>query len=126
MLFITLRRNCSLSSLSLLTKEEYTYKAGESSLGDIWKLALDSDNQQIYASARLTNTDRNCLVRLDYADTELTIVYQGPEISYTFALDVFMDSVYWGYQDSLYMCKLTPICQKWDVKLLHRAPVSTY
>lgn len=113
--------NGTLSSFSLLTQEIRTYKGGDYRLLDVCRVALDLDNQRIYVTARLAASDSNTryLVRLDYADTVMTIVYQGAELDDPFGLDVFKESVVWGEGNTIYICKLTAICEHKDVKVLH-------
>lgn len=118
--------NGTLSSFSLLTEEIHTYKGGEYGLQDVQRVALDYDNRMIYVTAHLAASDHGTryLVRLDYADTVMTIVYQGPELDDPFGLDVFKESIVWveDKDNTIYICKLTATCDQKDVKVLHSGP----
>lgn len=85
--------NGTLISFSLRTKEVHTYKGGEYGLRHVESVALDYVNQMIYVITFLASSDSRSPVWLDYADTVISIVYQGPYEPH--ALDVFKESIVW-------------------------------
>lgn len=86
---------------------------------NVGRVALDYDKQLIYATTTTTNNS-GCIVRIDYADTALNIVYQHPQLSYRNRFDVFKDSIVWECWNIIYTCKLTPTCKQGGVKTSHK------
>lgn len=107
--------NGTLSSLSLLTYESYTYKGGKSGLQNVGRVALDLEKQLIYATTT-TPINTGCIVWIDYADTTLTTIYENAELSYRNRFDVYKDSIVWECYNIIYSCQLTPTCKQRDVK----------
>lgn len=59
-------------------------------------------------------------MRLDYADTGRTVVYQGSQLHSPHGLDVFNGSIVWTDNASkIFICNLTPDCKEEDVQFLH-------
>lgn len=119
-ILFTAFKNDTLISYSLRTKEFHTYKG----LRIVEKVALDYVNQMIYVIAFLNASDssKRHIVRLDYADTIMSIVYQGHGSYEPYGLDVFEESIVWKYFKIMYICKLTPNCEQKNVKKLYEDP----
>lgn len=88
-------------------------------------MALDYEKQLIYVSVRPlgpNNNRRDSPLRLDYADTGRTVIYQGSQFHRPHGLDVFNGSIVWtDNADKIFLCNLTPDCKEEDVQLLHLA-----
>lgn len=127
----TVFSNGTLSAFSLVTQKYRTYNGDKNHLGAT-RVAVDCDSQLIYIIAKLSPRGAdNRLVRLNYADTNMVILYQGDELGqYSSGLDVFKDNVVWGSWNSgrtwsspnkytIYTCKLTHECEQKNMKLLY-------
>lgn len=116
-------RNGTLISFSLLTRKHLIYKGGKYDLQNVHRIAIDYNNQLVYAIASLTAVDTPCLVRLDYAGTALIILFRGPEINASYGLDIFKNFVVWENEGNgkvtIYLCELSPICKQENIKQLY-------
>lgn len=108
-----------------MTHKYRIYNGGKNHLGAT-RVAVDCHSQLIYIIATLSPGGAdNRLVRLDYADTNMVILYQGDELGQNSSgLDVFEDNVVWGSWSSpntytIYTCKLTPKCERNNMILLY-------
>lgn len=134
----TVFSNGTLSAFSLVTQMYHIYNGGKNHLGAT-RVAVDCHSQLIYIIATLSPGGAdNRLVRLDYADTNMVILYQGDALGQNSSgLDVFNDHVVWGSSNSgrtwsspntytIYTCKLTPTCERNNMILLdNSSDVST-
>lgn len=127
----TVFSNGTLSAFSLVTQKYRTYNGGKNYLGAT-RVAVDCHSQLIYIIAKLSPGGAdNRLVRLNYTDTNMVILYQGDELGqYSSGLDVFKDNIVWGSWNSgrtwsspntytIYTCKLTPKCKRNNMILLY-------
>lgn len=114
----------------MLTNETHRgYKGGQHDLRRVRNLAVDYVNERIYAVDNPNAADSNKyrIVRLDYADTAATVVFQGAETDNCISLDVFDDLIVWqSYAQinrttyhTVYTCKLNPICKRESITVLY-------
>lgn len=101
----------SLISLSLRTKETYTYKGGETLQQNARDVAVDFHNQMLYVVVS-QHSERNVslIVSLDYADTVLTQLYEGPAHTMLHGLDVFNNSLVWINEQEERKTKTVSVC----------------
>lgn len=123
-----------LMSLSLRTNETHTYTGGKTLHLNARDVAVDVHNQRLYVVVS-QHVERNVsvIVRLNYADTELTQLYEGPAHMMLHGLDVFSDMIVWiNEEDSssnttISVCNPSPNCTQENMKTINPNPaVSKY
>lgn len=112
----------SLMSLSLRTNETYTYTGGKTLHENARDVAVDVHNQLLYVVVS-QHTERNVslIVRLDYEDTVLTELYEGPAHMMLHGLDVLSDMIVWvNEQDTtISVCNPSPNCTQENMKTIN-------
>lgn len=101
----------SLISLSLRTNETYTYKGGETLHQTARDVAVDIHSQMLYVVVS-QHTERNVslIVGLNYADTDLTYLYEGPAHTMLHGIDVFNNSIVWINEQEEMKTKTLSVC----------------
>lgn len=122
----TVYQNGSLHAYALITEKHRIYQGGEYGLQNVLRVAVDYQNQLIYVIAGLSLRDKtlNHIVKLNYKDTAMTILYSGPKVQTPFGLDVFHGFVIWNmwYNNTnsrIYKCRPSPKCNRENTEVLY-------
>lgn len=106
----------------MITKKHRTYRGGQHGLQKARRVAVDYGNQLLYVITTLRSDGVYSIVKLDYDDTDLTILYRDPNLKEPTGLDVFNDTVIWAFQNGpsyIYSCKPSPTCNHDNMQLLY-------
>lgn len=87
-------------------------------------MCMAHHEQNLYVIGDQEGETDKVLLRVDYNDTEVDIVYKGPELSDVWRMDFFNGTIVWtNYEakllkDVAYKCTLTPKCLKQDINII--------